>query len=74
MDYIIKGEHMKIWNQKIFDSNNLKESNFAVEGFHRKLGSGILTTHKSEWHAIYNKMLINSDGGGGRVISINKRS
>lgn len=63
---------MKIWGQKIFSSDNIEESNFTVKGYHRKLGSGILTVHKSEWHAKYNAMLINSDGGEVRVVSINK--
>jgi len=64
---------MKIWSQKIFSSDNIEESNFAVKGYHRKLGSGVLTVHKSEWHAKYNAMLINSDGGISKVYSLQKK-
>jgi len=63
---------MKIWGQKIFSSDKEKESNFVVKGIHEDLGSGILTAHKLEWHAKYNAMLINSDGGKARVFPINK--
>ena len=61
---------MKIWNQKIFNSNRREDSNFVVSGIHPLLGEGTLSTHKYEWHAIYNSMLINSDGGHSTVVSI----
>jgi len=63
---------MKIWGQKIFASNTEEESNFVVKGTHKDLGSGTLTMHELEWHANYNAMLINSDGGKAEVFPINK--
>ena len=59
---------MKIWGQKIYDSNVIQEANFAVKGYHKELGSGVLTLHKIEWRAKYNTMLINADGGFAEVI------
>ena len=61
---------MEVWNQKIFNSDRKEESNFIVSGIHHLLGQGTLSTHKNEWHATYNSMLINADGGKSIVESI----
>ena len=61
---------MKIWNQKIFNSDTKESSHFIVSGKHPLLGEGILSTHISEWHAQYNSMLINADGGKSIVSTI----
>ena len=58
---------MKIWDQKIYDSDPIRKSNFVIIGQHKKIGSGVLSHHIEKWHADYNAMLINSDGGKAEV-------
>ncbi len=61
---------MEVWNQKMFNSDKKEESNFIVSGTHHLLGEGTLSTHKDKWHAKYNSMLINSDGGKTTITSL----
>ena len=64
---------MKIWGQKAYDSDVKVESNYQVVGHHRELSDGgVISCHKYEWHATYNSMLINSDGGMSRTEKIKK--
>ncbi len=59
---------MKIWGQKIYNSDAEAESDYKVVGHHEELGGGVISYHKDKWHATYNSMLINADGGVSEVM------
>ena len=63
------GSYEMLGMDRLYPKTDIIVGKFAVEGHHPDLGSGILFWHLKEHHALYNKAVINANGGSAKVLT-----